>query len=143
MPPAIRDYASGSRWCKLTGVNPVDGPLRGHEAVILLRHGRTEVYTAVNSLLDRLLAGRVQVVAADPPGLLVHRVSAEGPVDDTDCWLTWELSALTAEGWTQVRLIHDEADTSGAPPPDLDGMLALLDDDIQGEDTTDFTAAEQ
>ena len=76
-------------------------------------------FAAAGRLVDRLWPGRTETVAVEPPGLLVHGVAG-------DAWLTWEIAPSGSDGWTRVRLVCDEADTSPGPPPGLDAVLALL-----------------
>lgn len=83
------------------------------------------VYAAVERLIERLWSGMSELVLADPPRLLLHRVGSEH--DDVGAWLTWELAPTGPSGsWTQLRLLHDELDTSAGPPPELDQVLSLL-----------------
>ena len=83
------------------------------------------VYAAVQGLIQRLWPGMTEVVIADEPRLLFHRVSIDG--QDVDAWLTWELSPVgPSSSWTELRLRHEELDTSAGPPPELGDVLALL-----------------
>lgn len=83
------------------------------------------VYSAVERLIDRLWSGMTEVVLAQPPHLLLHRVSSAP--DDIDAWLTWEfIPTGPSDSWTELRLVHEELDTSAGPPPELDEVLALL-----------------
>ena len=62
------------------------------------------------------------VIDADPPRTLTHRVRLDG---ETACWLTWTVTPR-GDGTTYVRLAHDEADLRPGPPPELDVVLAAL-----------------
>ena len=94
-------------------VLPVDGPA---------------AFAAAGRLVDLLWGGRTEVVAAEPPSLLLHTVAAAPGSDDVDAWLTWQFSSASGERSTRVRLMCDEADTSDGPPPELDDVLGLLAD---------------
>jgi hypothetical protein len=72
----------------------------------------------VVELVDRLWPAMTEVALSDPPAELLLAVSS-------DCWLTWEL-AEAGPSSTRVRVVHDEADTSAGPAPELDAVLALL-----------------
>jgi hypothetical protein len=93
------------------------------------------VMELVESLVEHLWPHSTETVLAEPPRLLMHSVSSWP--DGIDAWLTWELTAFGSTGWTIVRLIHDEADTSPGPPPELDILLRLV-----AESATSRAAAE-
>ncbi len=83
------------------------------------------VYAAVENLVERLWPGMTEVVVAAAPRFLLHRVSIDG--QDVDAWLTWELAPVgPASSWTELHILHDEVDTSGGPPPELDQVITLL-----------------
>lgn len=83
------------------------------------------VYAAVQRLTERLWPGMTEVIIADEPHLFLHRVSIDG--QDVDAWLTWEFTpAGPASSWTELRLCHEELDSSAGPPPELDDILNLL-----------------
>jgi hypothetical protein len=88
------------------------------------------VYAAAYNLIERLWPGTNEIVLADPPRLLMHRVSSGG--DDVDAWLTWDFRpAGPSSSWTELRLVHEELDTSAGPPPELDHVLALLGESLR------------
>jgi len=91
------------------------------------------VFSAIGRLLERVWGGRTEVLSAEAPILLFHTVTAGQGSDDVDAWLSWELSTSGSAGWTCVRLVHDEADTSPGPPPELDAVLALLLQEVRTE----------
>ncbi|MFP5318749.1 MAG: hypothetical protein ACLGI2_10705 [Acidimicrobiia bacterium] len=93
-------------------------------AETLVPGDRRTVFSLIESLADHLWGGSTEVVLADAPSLFMHalEVDARG----VDAWLTWELTSLGTTGWTIVRLIHDEADASPGPPPELEILLTLL-----------------
>ena len=92
-------------------------------AQTLVPGDRRAVFSLIESLVDHLWAGTTEVVHAEAPSVLMHTVEDVGGVD---VWLTWELTSVGTTGWTLVRLIHDEADTSPGPPPELEILLTLL-----------------
>ena len=98
--------------------------LRTATAQCVVRADRPTAFAAVGRLVESLWGGRVEVVLEEGPGLLVHTVSFER-CGDVDAWLTWELTE-TAEGWTKVRVVCDEADTAPGPAPELDKVLERL-----------------
>jgi hypothetical protein len=100
-------------------------PLNSTVAYACVAGDIASVYAAVHRLTQRLWAGMTEVVHADPPRVLLHHVAIEG--DDIDAWLTWELAPTgPSDSWTEVRLLHEELDTSSGPPPELDQVLTLL-----------------
>ena len=103
--------------------------LHTSSAETLVDADRETAFTAVSALVGRLWPGRTAVVVTEAPGLLVHTVTAEPGGGDVDAWLTWELTpspAPASDCSTRVRLVHDEADTTAGPPPELDTVLGLL-----------------
>jgi hypothetical protein len=81
------------------------------------------VYSAVLCLVaDLWSVTSDDVIDAQPGERLAHAVRLDG---ETNCWLTWELSAV-ARRVTRVRLVHDEADLRTAPEADLDSVLDRL-----------------
>jgi hypothetical protein len=95
-------------------------------AETLVPADRPAAYAAAGRLVERLWAGRTETVTAEAPALLVHTVTTAPGGDDVDAWVTWQLTPAASHGWTRVRLTCDEADTSAAPPPELDAVLTLL-----------------
>lgn len=93
-------------------------------AQTLVPGDRRTVFSLIQSLADHLWGGSTEVVLADEPSVFMHTL--EGEVAGVDAWLTWELTSVGSTGWTLVRLIHDEADTTPGPPPDLEILLTLL-----------------
>ena len=87
---------------------------------------RDVVFAAVPRVLEKLPPLRAEVVASDPPIRVFQAVSTDE--DEVDAWLTWELQSVGDGSRTHVRLVHDEVDTSAAPPPDLEPLLTLLAD---------------
>lgn len=88
------------------------------------------VYAAVQDLVDRLWPGMTEVVLAEPPGKVLHRVSNDG--HDVDAWLSWELRPTgPSSSWTELLLAHEELDESAGPPPELDDVLALLGESLR------------
>jgi hypothetical protein len=85
---------------------------------------RDVVFAAVPRLLEQLPPLRAAVVASDPPLRVLHSVSTG--TEEVDAWLTWEMQSVGDGSRTRVRLVHDEVDTSAAPPPDLEPLLTLL-----------------
>jgi hypothetical protein len=94
------------------------------EAVIEAQ--RDVVFAAVPRVLEKLPPLRADVVASDLPIRVLQAVSTDE--DEVDAWLTWELQSVGDGSRTHVRLVHDEVDTSAAPPPDLEPLLTLLAD---------------
>lgn len=93
-------------------------------AQTLVEGDRATVFALIESLTEHLWAGATEVVYVDAPGVYMHTV--KGDLGAVDAWLTWELSSLGTTGWTIVRLIHDELDTSPGLPPELAILLRLL-----------------
>lgn len=100
-------------------------PLNSTAAYACVAGDMAAVYAAVERVVERLWPGMTEVVLADRPRILLHHVAIEP--DEIDAWLTWELEPVGPNGsWTELRLLHDELDTSAGPPPELDLVLAML-----------------
>jgi len=111
---AVRTWSTG-------GVN--DG-LVTTTAQTLVPGDRETVFGLIESLSEHLWPGATHAALSRPPAFLVHTVTDE--VGGIAAWLTWELASIGTAGWTLVRLIHDEADLSPGPPPELEILLTLL-----------------
>lgn len=101
------------------------------EAETLVRADQAMVFVAIGRLVERLWGGMTEVTMSDPPRLLTHTVTAELGSPDVDAWLTWEVTASASASWTRLRLVHDEADLSPGPAPELDIVLTLLHDELE------------
>jgi hypothetical protein len=100
-------------------------PLNSTATYVSVAGDIATVYAAVQEVIEHLWPGMSEVVHADPPRLLLHHVAGQG--GDVDAWLTWELVPTGPGGsWTELRLLHEELDTSVGPPPELDQVLTLL-----------------
>ena len=95
---------------------------------------RDVVFAAVPRVLEKLPPLRAEVVASDSPIRVLQAVSTDEDEDEVDAWLTWELQSVGDGSRTHVRLVHDEVDTSAAPPPDLEPLLTLLADLLASSD---------
>ncbi|HUQ63406.1 MAG TPA: hypothetical protein VM121_06620 [Acidimicrobiales bacterium] len=104
---------------------PVSRGLHTTVAETLVRVDTDAAFAAVIQLISRLWPERTEVLASRPPAQLVHTVSAD-PEGDDAVWLTWELTSVASDEWTNVRLVHDEADTNSGPAAELDVVLDLL-----------------
>jgi hypothetical protein len=76
------------------------------------------VRAAVLAVVAGTWAGHARTIV-DEARLLVHAVD--------DVWVTWELvTVVDQRGWTLLRVVHDEVDDGGGPPPDLALVLDLV-----------------
>ena len=84
----------------------------------LVAAGPAAVRAAVLAVVARTWGEHARQVV-DEPRLLVHAVD--------DVWVTWELvTVVDHRGWTLLRVVHDEVDDDGGPPPDLGLVLDLV-----------------
>ena len=93
-------------------------------AQTLVPGDRATVFALIESLTENLWPGATDAALAHSPSFMLHTVTDEA--GGIAAWLTWELASIGTTGWTLVRLVHDEADTSPGPPPELEILLTLL-----------------
>jgi hypothetical protein len=96
--------------------------------VLLVTSAHVQVDLAAPAVW-RIVAHLVQqqwnsrVLVSEAPRLLLHAVATDD-AEDPDGWLTWALDPL-GPSTTRLTVTVSEQDT-GAPPPELDRLLALV-----------------
>lgn len=92
---------------------------------VVVQAAPSAVYAAVRDIAVSLWqVEESDVLAVTPPTSFMHAVRLD---DAVSCWLTWDISAAEGEA-SILRLGHDEADLRMGPAPELEEVIAVLND---------------